>query len=450
MINLEQKNDFTTDTEMTPEVFNQIGNNILNLQDEVNKQHTEQGNFETGKNYNKNDIFTYDNGKYLVDEPFTASTSPDFSKVYVISRKGYDNFKIEIDMSDVNPTKSNGKIVYRGGCENFSVEDWANWFGYKPVVMEVQSDDELTVLHECNPNNYMESTEGTDLTQYIQYANQHTYHAMVKYPRRGYKIHYDFYSKVATIYLTNDPYNKNYSYYAFDSGNVSNANLYVGTYPTTLFTSSSVSYATSESGGEKPTMSGKSLVDFRTAYSNTSRYLQNYGYFENVYMQIMHIAHFGTINGNKHYSYGSTDPVCGCGDTAGLNSSISPHKAVKMFGLEMHCGFWEWVDDVKTDSNNCLFINNTDNIANSSIWEYICKLNNCDGYIGENIVWNEKTGLLAINTDSTSDKYFHTTHIYKSGKCMLKDSYNIFRVNMDQTESYNQGIALISRMVYKR
>lgn len=414
------------------------------------------GDYTVGNTYKPNNLFKHNDNMYFTETEFIAADKPDLSKVYILKKHTnddlYDHFEIEIDMLDVNPSKSNGKIVYKGGCENFTLSDWENWFGYKPVVMKVQENTgELDIIHECNPLNYKQSIDGVDLTQYIGDATQHKYHAFIQYPRRGYKIHYDYNSKKATIFLTNDPCDKNYSYYAFDYGGISNSNLYVATYPSTINRVSPIDYGVSVSSGNLPKKEKYSLINFRNAYNNTSKYIQNYGYYENIYMQIMHIAHFGNIKNTYPFEgWGSETAVCGCGDLIGMNGGGTIYNAVKIFGLEIHFGNWEWVDGAKTDDSNCLYLNNTNNMSNPNAWEYICKLNSCDGYVGNNIVWNEKVGVLAINTDSTNDKYFNTDHNYVFNKNMLKNTYNMFNVTMNQSENYSEGTVLISRMVYKR
>lgn len=385
------------------------------------------------------------NGEVITNLPRDSYSS----NSSIITGLEYDHFAIVIDMNNENPTKGNEHIKYYGGCENFSVSDWEGWFGYKPVIMKVNDSEELSVLYECDKNNYKQSINGEDLTQYIENANQYKYQAMIQYPRRGYKINYDYSTKIATIYLTNDPCNNNYSYYAFNNGSINNSNLYVGIYPTTLITNNSITYALSGSTNTSPTKSGKSLLDFRDAYNNTSKYLHQYGYFEHIYFQIMHIAHFNKIDGYSSYSIGSTESFCGYGNSIGLNGGSSTYKVLKAFGLEI-LGGWEWIDNIKIDTNSYLLLNNTDNVSNTSTWEYVCKLNSCNGYIGNNIMWNEKIGLLAMNPDSSSNKYFHTDHIYDVGKSMLRNSYNIFNVTMNQLDSYAKGTEVVSRMTYKR
>ena len=420
MINLEQKNDFTADTKMTPTVFNQIGNNINALAEEINKQHTEQGTFEQGKNYNKNDVFDYGNGKYLVDSPFIADTTPDFSKVYIISQKSYDQFTMEIDATiNANPSVQNGGIKYSGGCENFSQDDWVTWLGYSPCVMYGQG------VIECylDPNNYEKNKNGNDVDIVTpNTANKKTRNVMVEYKRIGLQSIQTAYGKWV-IRCTNDPCDNRYRYSAFSNGKRQGKTLFIGVYNGSVPDSKlhSVSNATITSSG--------SLNSFRIlAQANGINYnlldIQKLSFLKHLFM-----LQNSTINGVLMNRYDTSSLKTGFLNTTGLNKKDSTTQCGKILGIETN-GFSEVIDGVFVDANLRLKISENDNYNNDGSSYTDCGRMYAigTGYIGKSASLSPEYGVIANDYSGTSTTGFH---------CPTAAVQNSTIMNINMTNLFN-------------
>lgn len=435
MIDITQKNDFDTETEMTPPIFNQIANNVIALADEVNKQHTEQGTFEEGKEYNKNDVFVYDNSKYLVDEPFTSSSIPDFSKVYILSRKEkYDYFTIEIDTKSYsNPSRENGGITYFGGCEGFSIDDWVEWLGYKPCILSGQGGVECYL----DPNDYSKDINGNDadITSFTSSRN-----VMIMFPRVGIASFNDYSNKKATIHITNDKNAVGYNYKAFNRNRRKSSKFFVGAYQGSISDDKLFSIS-----GSTRIASGNSLSTFRTLAQAQGI---NYGLFDHTklnFCKMLYIIQNGKINGKLATGIG-TNTTTGFLNTSGMNVFDETQFSRKWLGMESNCD-WEFIDGCGLDSNLHLRISNNSNYSDdvTSYEDFGRVYTLGSGYTGSAFLIDDEIGITSENYNGTAGTYFHCPCSAKTENTIeMQGGSNIFeeRFSIGGTTVYSAGARL--------
>lgn len=392
------------------------------LKDEVSKKIKNAGNFSYGIEYKQNDFFEYDGCKYLVENSFTAGSVPDFSKVYILSRKGkYDHFRIDLDFNvSLNPCKGNG-ITYHGGCENFTQEDWVQWIGYKPCILVVNGGTQGIVETYLDPNNYSKNINGetVDITSVPSSCHRSV---MIKIPRIGIVSNFNPYERKGSIRITNDMNAPGYSYGAFNCGCRKSERFFVGAYP--AYCENSKLYSLSG----KVQTTDKSLSQYRACANAVG---MNYGILDHIKLSLFHnlyIIQNGKIDGRMLSAPSEDYRTTGTLNTSGLNLNSVGTTARKVLGMEGN-GVAEAIDGIYLDSNGYLKICK-DGFFNDTYSNYIYNgtpylLSN--GYMGSMVSLSEDVGILAYTSSGTSDNYFRC-HVAKKNTNKIEQAMasNIF------------------------
>lgn len=388
--------------------------------EEFNLALKNSGNYISNKKYKPNDIFTYDNSKYLVETEFTSSSVPDFSKVYILARKGYDHFTMEIDANiNSNPSVENRGIKYCGGCEGFSQQDWVDWLGYKPCVMFGQGGIECYL----DANNYAKNINGNEVDIVTPNTSSNvTRNVMVEYKRIGLQSLQNA-NRKWIIHLTNDPCDNRYLYSAFSNGKRQGKSLFIGAYNGSVSDSKlhSISNATVVS-------SEQSLNSFRTlAQANGINYnvldAQKLSFLKHLFM-----VQNATIDGTLMSWFDTSSLKTGFFNTIGLNKNDTSTRCGKLLGIETN-GFSEVIDGVFVDTNLRLKISENDNYNNDGSGYTDCGSMYLlgSGYIGNSVSFNPEYGIIANSYSGTSTTGFHCpTAIVKVSSIMNTNMTNLF------------------------
>lgn len=388
------------------------------------------GDYTPGRIYYTNDVVLYNDDLCLVNNKFTAGQNIDYSKVSIITRiSHFDHYKVNLNNNNSNPTRENGYIEYSGGCEGFDEEDWIEWFGYRPCML--QND---IVLSYLDPENYDHTVNGEN----IDISTVGNNDVMVEFNRFGYKMIYDRYTLKGTIHLTNDPGDSSYSYYAFDRNGRSYEKFFIGAYP--AYVENSKLYSLS---GKVPALTDMDTA--RTYASNRSISYRLQNCYQLAMFQLMFVAQNGSINGKICDGISPSGTVTGGLNTVGMNQHYTPGAKRKYLGMES-LGHWEHYDCSFVDSNGTLVIS-PDGVGRSdrAYYQphgYIYSVTG--GYMGGNISWNEKTGINPYSANGTNDTYFHcpvATRIY--GNSLVQGGSNIFEQNFFNVSATNRLVCMI-------
>lgn len=378
------------------------------------------GDFTDGKNYFKNDVFTYNNGKYVVDTPFTSSSTPDFKNVYIISQKGYDHFAMEIDATiNSNPSVENGGIKYYGGCEGFSQQDWVDWLGYKPCILRGQG----AIENYLDPNDYSKDINGNtvDITSATNDSGSPR-NVMVRFKRIGLQTHKIKDGKFA-IRCTNDPCDHRYLYSSFMNGKRNFEVMFIGAYNGSVSDGKLHSISNADI-----TSTGQSLDSYRTLAQANGMYYNILDVKKLAFLKYLYILQNSTINGVLMSWFDTASSKTGFCNTVGLNKIDTSTRLGKFLGIETN-GFSEAIDGVFADADYRLKISDNDLYNNYGTGYIDCgKLYNIGtGYIGNNVSFDVECGIIA-NTDSgTSTTLFHCpTKKVVSSTFMNTNMTNIF------------------------
>lgn len=387
------------------------------LKEETQKKVENTGVYTPNKLYSRNDIFKYNGNMYLTETAFTGDVVPDFSKVYMLSkRKNYDHFTIEIDTKNYsNPTKDNGGIKYYGGCEGFSIDDWVSWIGYRPCILSSQG-NVITYLDE---NNYAKDINGNDvdITSFTAARN-----VMIRFPRIGYLGFNDYSNRKCTIHVTNDMNAIGYNYKAFNKNKRKSKDFFVGAYQGSI----SNSKLFSVSGAQRVT-SGYSLSTFRTLAQAQGK---NYGLLDHNKLslfKILYIVQNGIINGKVSKGIG-TNTTTGFLNESGMNVFDSTQYSRKWLGMESNCD-WEFVDGCGLDSNLHLRISDNTNYSNTitNYDDYGIVYTLGSGYIGSSFLIDDEIGITSENFDGTASTYLHCPTTTKVANTIeLQGGSNVF------------------------
>lgn len=378
------------------------------LKDEVSKKIKNAGNFSYGIEYKQNDFFEYDGCKYLVENSFTAGSVPDFSKVYILSRKEkYDHFRIDLDFNaSLNPCKENG-ITYHGGCENFSQQDWIEWLGYKPCVLVVTSTNTQGLIETyLDPDDYSKNKNGetVDITSVPSSGHRSV---MIKFPRIGILSNFNPYERKGSIRITNDMNASGYSYGAFNNGCRKSERFFVGAYPAHCENSKMYSLS------GKVQTTDKSLSEYRACANAVG---MNYGILDHIKLSLFHhlyIIQNGKIDGRMLSAPSEDARTTGTLNVSGLNLNYVGTTARKTLGMEGN-GVAETIDGIYLDNNGYLLIckdgyyNDTYNNYTYNGTPYLLS----NGYMGSMVSLSEDVGILAYTSSGTSDNYFRC-HVAK-------------------------------------
>lgn len=389
-MDIEQKTDFIEDDEMTPEVLNQIGGNIKKL-----------------------------------------------ARNTILIPGGYDYFTVEINLKDfANPTRENRGITFQGGCEKFTQQDWIDWLGYKPCILEEQG----LVTNYLDQENYARTINGTDadITTVSGIKN-----VMIMFPRIGINAYYDRITKKGNIKITNDPNASGYGYRAFERSGKKSTRFFVGAY--TGYVENDKLYSLS---GKKATYTG-SLSEYREYAKNQGI---NYGIVDHHKMslfQFLYIIQNGTINGKLAKGYSTTDCTTGELDTSGMNVSAINNYRRKYLGMESCC-FWECIDGYYIDENLMGKICD-DGYYNDECNNYrhtgrVYTLGT--GYKGNDFCFDENAGIINNNCNGSSDAYFHCPEHQKNADTIeLQGGANVFETRYAWKSSYI-GTGFSARLTY--
>ena len=395
--------------------------------------------YTQGRIYEKNDLFKYNGSVYLTESQFTGDEVPDFSKVYLLSRKKiYDHFTMEIDgNSNANPSVENGCIKYSGGCENFTKEDWVEWLGYKPCIMYNQGDVECYL----DPNNYTRDINGNKVD--ISTVSDTPRNVMIQHKRIGIMS-----STISQgnwiIRCTNDPCDGRYSYSAFENGARACKNIYIGAYNGTISDNKLHSLS-----GAIISANRQSVSSYRTlAQANGMNYqIMDIKMFS--YLRHLFIIQNGTLDGRLSSGYDDNNKVSGTTNEMGLNTLDLTSKWGKWIGMETNC-FSEYVDGSYVDSNFRLLIAENDNFNDTG-----SRYKDCgriyslgDGYMGSNVTFSPELGFIPNNTNGTSNTLFHSkTLAIKPSTSMINYGFNIFYNHYTFTPE-TAGIGITARLCY--
>jgi hypothetical protein len=358
------------------------------------------GDYIIGKTYKKNDIFKYNNEIYLVENQFTASTMPDYSKVYVITKKGkYDHFEMEINSNvNSNPTVENGGIKYSGGCENFTQHDWVEWLGYRPCIMSGQG----YIENYLDPYDYSKDINGNNVDITSAYTeNNSVRNVMIKYKRIGLISQQLDYGKWI-IRCTNDPCDGSYLYSAFSQDRRNIKGFMVGAYNGCVIDEKlhSLSDATILSSG--------SLSTYRTLARANGIFYDILDIKKLSFLKHLFILQNATINGTLMSSYDTENLKSGFFNDIGMNKNDTSTRKGKFLGLETN-GYTEVIDGCMVDSDYRLKIADS-NLYNDNGTGYI----DCGkmytlgtGYMSDSVSMGVEYGIIANNISGTKETFFH-------------------------------------------
>ena len=406
--------------------------------EEFNLALKNSGNYISNKKYKPNDIFTYDNSKYLVETEFTSSSVPDFSKVYILARKGYDHFTMEIDARNFsNPSTLNGGIKYSGGCEKFRKQDWVDWLNYRPCIMNGQGGIEKYL----DPNNYEKDINGNSVD--ISTVSDSVRNVMIRFKRIG-LISNQISQGKWIIRATNDPCDTRYMYSAFDIGKRQGTAMYIGAYNGSI----SGNKLHSVSGAEIAS-DGQSLSSYRNlAQANGMNYqlldVKKLSFLKHLYM-----LQNATINGKLSNGYSNNNRTTGTLNTTGMNKYITNDQMSKFMGLESNC-FSEAIDGALIDSNFRLKIAKSNLYTNDgSGYEDCGKIYTLsEGYMSSLTTFSVDCGIIANNYGGTADTAFNCpTKAVSAETFMIFNPTNMF--NYEYTRGAEDVLkGLTARLAY--
>lgn len=410
---------------------------LAQFNDTVNKKMEWCGTYDNTNHYKNNDVVVYNDAYYKVNEQFTGNM--DFSKVTFLGIKSkYDHFTMEIDgNNNANPSVENSCIKYRGGCENFSKQDWVDWFGYKPCIMYSQGEIECYL----DPNNYSEDVNGNDVD--ITTVSSEPRNVMIQHKRIGI-MSINISQGKWIIRCTNDPCDGRYSYSAFENGARDCKNIYIGAYNGMISDSKlhSLSNATIS-------VDGQSVSSYRIlAQANGMNYqIMNIKMFS--FLRHLFIIQNGTLDGRLSSGFDTANKTSGATNEMGLNISDLTSKWGKWIGMETNC-FSEYVDGSYVDSSFRLLIAENDNFNDTGSGYKDCGriYSLGDGYMGANVTFSPELGFIPNNTNGTSNTLFHSkTLAIKPSTSMVNYGYNIFYNHYTMTPAA-KGAGITARLCY--
>lgn len=411
-----------------------VVNPIAVTQEQLKERLRNTGEYTIGKNYAVNDLFTNDNGTYIVNSNFTASTTIDFSKVTFLGVKSkYDHFEMEIDANvNSNPSVENGGIKYSGGCEGFSQQDWVEWLGYKPCIIYGQGNIECYL----DPNNYANDINGNsvDISNAVT-SDGYTRNVMVRYPRIGLQSQQITVGKWI-IRCTNNPCDNRYLYSAFSSGKRKFQAMYIG------------AYNSSVSDGKLHSISNADIISTGHTLESYRTLAQANGVFYNIldikkltFLKHLYMLQNSTINGKLMNWFDLDNLQTGFYNTIGLNKNDISTRLGKFLGLETN-GFTEIIEGAYVDENYRLKISDND-LYNSDGSGYIDsgKIYTLGtGYMGKNVSFDVDCGIIANNAGGTDTALFNCqTYLVNPSTFMNANMRNIFNYEFkfNATSSFN-------------
>lgn len=428
-------------------IINVTNSDIVNVispdtvtNEQLNEKLQYKGNVDNGRIYYKNDVINDGKGNfYIVNSTFTSNENIDFSKVTFLSKTGgYDNFDIELDFANfANPNKENGGIKYSGGCENFSVDDWVEWIGYKPCVLSEQGAIECWL----DPYNYNHNTNGANVD--ISTVSTTPRNVMIMYPRIGYTSFYNRMSKKGIIRITNNPSDSSYSYAAFDRKGKKGNRFYAGAYSGYVENDKlhSVSGVTSNSNG--------SLSGYRTYAQSNGVFYKLIDHRKMVFFQHMFIVQNGKIDGKLSQGYDINNLVTGQLNESGMNVTTINSNRRKYLGMESCCLF-EVIDGCGIDNNRniCICMNDEFNDTLEG-YDNLGTVYTCgSGYKGTSVNIDEICGFIATSLNGTSDTYFRCPeHLKVTNTIEVQGGSNVFETRFAWGTSTNQTFS--ARLCYE-
>lgn len=343
-----------------------------------------------------------------------ASTISPWKEMTVIIDKANSNPETALTYADDALTMAPGS------------PEWDKWFGIYPCLLK-----DGVEVGRLNPDNFAQFEDGTPANITGSGGD-----VVVCFPIMGLK--FEDTTESLKISITNEPYNSNYTYYAYQNGENITDRFYLGCYQ---------GYLGSYSGVVLDSSSMSNLGSCRVFIERKGNGYKLFGFYQYTLICAMYILKYKNLNSYKTIGYGNINAsaplVTGMGNTKGMNygTPSSFGSVVKLFGVENLWGdLWDWLEGAYVDGRNTTLMvapNRTNYVSVGSIPKGAIYMKYPQGTsLGGVVV---KTGGASYNTyycdQSTVTPYAGTYYMRVGGSHNEKAILGLFRMDFNSTSS---------------
>ncbi len=273
----------------------------------------------------------------------------------LFEERKYVTYGVQIDLTNPDPISSVTYTDDAAGKDFASPGNFQIWDD-QPIFQDIKPCllQNGEVRYYLNKNDFTKREDGTS-SEIINGADGDV---MIEFPRIGYSIIKSNDGTRIDIKITDDPYNENFCYYAFQTGTFSNPiekqKIYIGAYPTHPQSDNSLMSLSNKTLNYRETFS---INDLKAYVIQKGQGYSLFGYYQDILIKCLFILKFKSLN--SYSSLGLGDAVkagliTGINDNKGFTfGTIARADPVKFLGIEsIYGGRWTTLWNLYVDSTN--------------------------------------------------------------------------------------------------